>query len=67
MVLGITLRDVLYQGAVVRQKVRRNVNSLCVPNLTVLQAIHVGVERRQEPKLCADAEVGDNYVEGLVK
>ena len=65
--LGVALRDVLDQGAVIGQKVRCNVNGLCMPDLTVFQAVHGRVQCRQEPKLGADAEVRDNDVECLVQ
>lgn len=67
VVLSVALRDVLDQGAVVRQKVRRDVDSLRVPNLAVLQAVLLGVESGQEAQLRPDAEVRDDDVEGLVE
>ena len=67
MVLGVALRDVLYQGAVVRHEVARNVDGFSVPNLTVLQIVLLRVQCRQEPQLSPDAEVGDDDVERFVE
>ena len=39
VVLRVALSYVLYQGAVVRQKVRSDMDSLCVPNLAILETV----------------------------
>lgn len=67
MVLGIALCDVLDQGAVVRQEVRRDVDGFRVPDLAVLEAVLLWVQSGQEPQLCADAEVRDDHVQCLVE
>ena len=67
MVLGIALRDVLYQWAVVRQKVARYVDRLRVPNLAVFQTVLLRAQSRQEPQLRPDTKVGDDHVQGLIE
>ena len=57
MVLGIALSDVLDQRAVVGQEVGRDVDSLGVPDLAVLQAILLWVQSGKEPQLRANAKV----------
>ena len=37
-----------------------------VPNLAVFQAKLLWAESSQESELCPDAEIGDDYVKGLV-
>ena len=48
MMLSVALRDMLYQRAIVRQKVRRNMDSLSVPNLAVFQTVYLWIESGQE-------------------
>ena len=48
MMLSVALRDMLYQRAIVWQKVRRNVDSLSVPNLAVFQTINLWIKGGQE-------------------
>lgn len=67
MVLGVALRDVLNQGAIVREEVRRNVDSLCVPDLAVFQAKLLWAQSRQESQLRSNTEVGDYDIESLVE
>ena len=67
VVLRVTLSNVLYKRAVVRHEVGGDVNSLCVPDLAILQVVLLWVERRQEAQLCTDAEVRDDDVQGLVE
>ena len=57
VVLGIALCDVLDQGTVVGQEVRRDVDGLRVPDLAVLEAVLLRVQSGQEPQLRADAKV----------
>ena len=60
--LCIALRDVLYQGAVIWEEVRRDMDCLGMPNLAVLQAVFLGAKCGQEPKFSPDAEVRYDYV-----
>ena len=62
VVLRVALSDVLYEWAVIREEVGCDMDGLGVPNLAVLQAELLGVERREESKFSTDAEVGDNDV-----
>ena len=57
MVLGVALSDVLNQWAVVGQEVGRDVDSLGVPDLAVLQAVLLRVQSGKEPQLRTNAEV----------
>jgi hypothetical protein len=55
--LRVALRDVLNERTVIGQKVRGNMNGLCVPNFAVFEAVLRRVQHREEAQLCADAEV----------
>ena len=57
MVLGVALSDVLDQRAVVGQEVGRDVDSLGVPDLAVLQAVLLWVQSGKKPQLRPNAEV----------
>ena len=48
MVLRIALSDVLDKGTIVWQKVRCDMDSLRVPNFTVLQTVFLRTQCRQE-------------------
>jgi len=65
--LGVALHDVLYQRAVIWQKVRGNMNSLCVPDFAILEIILSWVQYRQKTQLCTDTEIRDNHVKNFVK
>lgn len=67
MVLCVTLRDVLDERAIIRQKVTGNVDSLGVPDFAIFQAVLRRVQYRQEPQLCSDAEVRNDHVKNLVQ
>ena len=67
VVLGIALRDVLDQRAIVGQEVRCDVDGFRVPDLAVLEAVLLWVESGQEPQLCADAKVRHDHVQCLVE
>ena len=57
MVLGVALSDVLDQWAVVGQEVGRDVDSLGVPDLAVLQAVLLWVQSGEKPQLRTNAKV----------
>ena len=57
MVLGVALSDVLDQWAVVGQEVGRDVDSLGVPDLAVLQAVLLWVQSSKEPQFRSNAKV----------
>jgi len=57
----------LDQWTVIRKEVRGDMNRLCMPDLTVLQAVFLGVDRCQEAKLRADAEVRYDDVKRLIE
>ena len=57
MVLGVALSDVLDQRAVVGQEVGRDVDSLRVPDLAVLQAILLRVQSSKKPQFRTNAKV----------
>ena len=57
MVLGVALSDVLDQWTVVGQEVGRDVDSLGVPDLAVLQAVLLWVQSSKEPQFRSNAKV----------
>ena len=57
VVLGVALSDVLDQWAVVGQEVGRDVDSLGVPDLAVLQAVLLWVQSGKKPQLRPNAKV----------
>jgi hypothetical protein len=57
VVLGVALHDVLYQRAVIWQKVGGDVDSLSVPDFAVLETVLSRVQYRQKTELCANTEI----------
>ena len=57
----------LNEGTVIRKEIGSDMDRLSVPDLAILQTVLLGIERGQEAKLSADAEVGDDNVECLVE
>ena len=57
----------LNEWTVIREEIGSDMDRLGVPNLTILQTVLLGIERGQEAKLSANAEVGNNDVECFVQ
>ena len=67
VVFRVALRDMLDKRTVIWQKVRRDVDCICVPNFAVLKAVLLGIEHCEEAQLRPYAEVRYDNVENLVE